>query len=320
MTGNDVYRGCYRTGNSYSSRILLRRGGGVPTAVKAAGDYAVASTGRSGRYSLLLFDPMWRVGGFSVSSKRAVREFALDRFGRLAWVERLRNRVRLKVRTQAGTVRTLAQSRAIAGLDLLGDSVQWSSGGRAHSATVERPACQTIPGEVIARSPDAIVVRQGGPTDSSGMSNGALIFGCPRSDGRWRGITRENAGSSNGTVVEGAVTAGSMVAVNIMSYPEQFGDFDLVDLRTAARFYKSGGSEGARVKALSADGRYVFESGLSEKAFPKRFDGSRLYAGAAGKPDTQLDAGALQAFADVTIQGDVVSWKISGVTKSASLP
>lgn len=333
--GGDVYWACVRSGGSYSQLFLFAPPVGTRPTVKLAGGY-VAIRGGQGDRHLVLLDPAWSmyasVGAVSGECQSpydtytacpdmafAVDGFALDRLGRLAWVEEDTSRgstwARLRVRTQAGTIRTVARRRgpdAITSVQIVGARVRWSAGGRVHTSSLARPRCQVDPAtdEVVASSREALVAARSYSADES-----KVFRACLRSDGRWRQLYKTEGGS-HGTTVSNALAAGTRVALSWLTYPEDNHGLLIVDLRTNRWDNRGGGYPGARIDALEPDGRYLYELSPSH-------DSTRLYAARPGAPDVQLDEGTgyfFTSFTDVKIDRGGASWKNAGVAKSAPLP
>lgn len=339
-----VFRVCYPNGNGYSFQVLFRTAPHAPTAVQVAGDYVALRSGRRGAYNLFLFDPAHNFSKLHVSSvgrncaqivdlipacegiPRPIGSFWLDELGRLAWVEPYtshgRTWVRLRVRTQAGATRTVARRRgprSITGVKIVGYAVRWLAGGRVHKTPVEAPGCQlSAPKDkVIVSNATLIVASQ----TRASEADRPVFRGCLRSDGRWRDLIVEDSISSHGFVVSSLMTAGTWVALNTTVYPDDTADIYLFDLASGHgdRWFESTGH--VKVLAVAADGRLVYATGITDDSYdPRRDPTSTLYAAGPGRPRVTLDEGPGNAFTDVSITGDIASWKNAGVAKSAALP
>lgn len=341
--GSDVYRACVLRAGASTERFLVAPGSGVPATVKIVGGYVAVLARRPDGDVLSLFDPAWDLDGGSpdavarcpsvdaasgacVGRPFRIRGFALDPQGRVAWIESyLRSGhswVRLRVRTEAGFTRTIAQRRGpdgLAGVRFAGETVRWSAAGRVHRSSVGGPGCRLgADARLLTRTRDIVVAMRPEYPD-------VIVIGCLRSDPRWRPLFLTNTESSHGVALTNVLTAGSWVAVNHTRDPEADGTFVIVDLRSGRRDSRLSGFPPTVVDALAPDGRYIFH------ASPDPPVSTRLYATGPGKPDVQLDEGGpsvvaglglpvIRVFTDVQIDGGIATWKNAGVVKRAPLP
>lgn len=338
--GGYVFRTCAERGGSWSPRSLFTPGAGDTPTVIVAGDVIAMRGSTLGVDALYLFSPVrdavddrgalaWcRHKARASGTCTAIREFALDRLGRVAWIESYTRAgaawSRLRVREQDGTARTIARHRGakhIAGVRLVGDSVRWSAGGRRRTAGVLHPACRLSAKDlVIAKTRDLVVA-------SRPAYPARIVRGCSISDGRWRELLAEYTESSHGTALVSHLVAGTWVALNYERYPEADGTFLVTDLRSGRTRSDRSNLPAPTVDALAPDGRFVFHAVPAyELDVPLT---TQLYAARPDGPDVQLDEGGpslipgtgrVRVFTDVQIDAGRVSWKNAGVPKSAPLP
>lgn len=344
-----VYRACARREGAYTEQVLGGEGIAGSATVKLAGGY-VAVHGRfapEGLDVLRLFAPAWDGRDVEVSPCPAtatctgtltgIRGFALDRLGRLAWVESFGSGgtrwARLWTRTQAGKTHSVERhrgARSITGVRISGDRVRWSANGRARRTSIAHPRCQ-LDGDrnsyqrrhVYAANRDLLVASLPSPGDAEVVTT---VSGCLRSDGRWRRLLTEYPAFSHGMVRANALAAGTWVALNWDDADQGNGAFSVIDLRSGRRLPGQDSWWPPVVDALAANGTYLFHSTPDS---PGRLTSVRLYAARPGQPEVQLDEGAppdlrdpihVPVFTDVQIHGRQASWKNNGVAKTARLP